>query len=241
MPSSLLSIFYNSLLNLATTDGINASGRDEIFGCVFGRDTAITVLKIINILKRQNTALDNNRLAAIVKNALLGLTNLQGKEVNFESGEEPGKFIHEYRKDNYQHLVSGANPWFIYPDGHLRNYDSLDATPLALIAIHRYWKLSGDKEFLDKTLPAVEAGLMWIKNFGDLDGDGLLEYEFSPKRTCGGLAVQSWTDSRESLAKSNGSMPPYPIAPVEIQGYAYLALRLWGKDREANFLKRVLN
>jgi len=241
MDKSLQSIFYNSLLDLETEDGINASGRDEIFGCIFGRDTAMTVLKILNILKRQNQTIDHNRLIDIARKALLGLTALQGKEVNLESGEEPGKFIHEYRKDRFEHLTAGPRPWYIYPDGKLRNYDSLDATPLALIAISKFFELTGDKDFLEKTLPSVEKGLDWLQLFGDLDNDHLLEYELSAKRKFGGLLVQSWTDSFESLARTDGTFPPYPIAPVEIQGYAWLALKLWGKNKEAEKLKVAFN
>ena len=235
--NSLHTICYNALLDLATGEGINASGASEIFGCVFGRDTAITVLKILKVLERNPTTVDVTRLKEISKRALLGLISLQGKEFNLESGEEPGKFIHEYRKDNFAHLAN----WFVYPDGKLRNYDSIDSTPLALIAIHKYWSLTQDDEFLKQVKLSVDYGLHWILNYGDRDGDSLLEYELSPNRKSGGLCVQSWTDSRESLRKADGSMPVYPIAPVEVQGYAWLALKLWGKDEAAAKLKQTFN
>ena len=63
--------------------------------------------------------------------------------------------------------------------------------------------------------------------FADKDKDYLLEYEFHGKRKYGGLVVQSWTDSVESLRQKDGKFPLYPIAPVEVQGYAWLALKLW--------------
>ena len=40
---------YSDLLSLATEDGINASGKDEMYGCIFGRDSAITILKILKV------------------------------------------------------------------------------------------------------------------------------------------------------------------------------------------------
>lgn len=225
----LRAISYQCLLDLTTEEGINASGKDEIYGCIFGRDTAITVLKILQVLKRNTHFSENERfiLQTMCRKALLTLVTLQGTEHTLESGEEPGKFIHEYRKDKYQHLLALPTPWYVYPDGILRNYDSIDATPLGLIALYRFWELTGDSTFLLTVLPAVEKALNWIITYGDKDKDTFLEYEFSKQRTYGGLVVQSWTDSHESLRQANGTLPIYPIAPVEAQGYAWLALKLW--------------
>ncbi|MBI4080164.1 MAG: hypothetical protein HY430_00130 [Candidatus Levybacteria bacterium] len=221
---------YQTLLGLATEDGINASGRDEVYGCIFGRDSAITILKILKVLAKEDISsyLEGYQLKEVCRKALIKLTELQGKESNPESGEEPGKFIHEYRKDKYDHLLALNKPWYVYPDGILRNFDSLDSTPLALIAIYRYWDLTKDNDFLLRVLPSVEAGLNWIITYGDIDKDNLVEYELKTTRKYGGLPVQSWTDSQESLERSDGTMPAYPIAPVEVQGYTWLALKLWG-------------
>lgn len=221
---------YQIILELATEEGINASGKGDVYGCIFGRDSAISILKILKAVSNANASstLDTTSLLVICRRALLTLVDLQGKQTNIESGEEPGKFIHEYRKDNYERLLTlDVKPWYIYPDGILRNYDSLDSTPLALIAIYRYWQMTNDSEFLLKVLPGVEAGLNWIITYGDLDKDQLLEYELPEIRKHGGLVVQSWTDSKESMMDKDGRFPQYPIAPVEVQGYAWLALKLW--------------
>lgn len=221
---------YQTILNLATEEGINASGKGDVYGCIFGRDSAISILKILKAISNANAATEINseELLAISRRALLTLVELQGKETKIESGEEPGKFIHEYRKDNYERLMTlNAKPWYVYPDGILRNYDSIDATSLALIAIHRYWQMTQDNEFLLKVLPGVEAGLNWIITYGDKDKDFLLEYELPEDRNYGGLVVQSWTDSKESMMDKEGRFPKYPIAPVEVQGYTWLALKLW--------------
>ena len=131
--SALRTQIYTSLLDLVTEDGINASGKDEIYGCIFGRDSAITMLKILKITRSLNASsfYETERLQDICRRSLLKLVSLQGKKSVFESGEEPGKFIHEYRKDKYDHLLKLEKPWYVYPDGILRNYDSLDSTPLA--------------------------------------------------------------------------------------------------------------
>ncbi len=227
--NNLRLLTYRSLLDLATDKGINASGKDEIYGCIFGRDTAITVLKILNACSRNQyySGVQYEMLQSICRRALLTLTELQGKEFNSESGEEPGKYAHEYRTEKYDHLLSLPKPWYIYPDNTLKNYDSIDSTPLALIAIYKYVQLTNDTEFLETVLPSVEKGLTWIMTLGDKDGDGLMEYEFPDNRKHGGSYVQSWTDSPESLMRPDGTMPTCPIAPVEVQGYGWLALKLW--------------
>lgn len=223
--SKLRSLLYQSLLDLSTEEGINASSKDEVYGCIFGRDSAITVLKILRTHSKKPVP----ALLQICKNTLLTLVKLQGKQFNIENGEELGKFIHEFRRDKYEHLTKIEKPWFVYPDQTLRNYDSIDSTPLSLIAIYKYWKLTDDHEFLITVLPVVEAGLNWIITYGDKDKDLFLEYEFPPQRQYGGLAVQSWTDSSESLMQPDGSLPKYPIAPIEAQSYAWLAIKLWSK------------
>lgn len=228
--SYLRTSIYQTILDLATDDCINASGKEEVYGCIFGRDSFVTILKLLKIIanpKAQNS-FDVKPLELICKRSLETLLTLQGRESNMESGEEPGKFIHEYRKEKYEHLVNRPHrPWFLYPDKIMRNYDSLDSTPLGLIAIYSYWKMSHDDVFLLKALPAIEYGLNWIITYGDLDKDQLLEYELPKRRKHGGLVVQSWTDSQESLLQADGSFPEYPIAPMEVQAYAWLALRIW--------------
>ncbi len=220
---------YTTLHELATEHGINASGKEDVYSCIFGRDSAKTILKLLKIASNPHTdSLDTASLLAICRRGLLTLASLQGTETNIESGEQPGKGIHEYRPDNYERLITlDAKPWYVYPDGKLRNYDSIDATPLLLIAFYKYWEQTGDNEFLLSILPNVEAGLNWIITYGDSDKDQLLEYELPKERKHGGLVVQSWTDSVESMLTSTGEFPLYPIAPVEVQGYAWLALKLW--------------
>ncbi|MDP2638498.1 MAG: amylo-alpha-1,6-glucosidase [Candidatus Levybacteria bacterium] len=220
---------YKSLLSLFTEDGIYASSKEEVYGCIFGRDSAITILKILKVCSNKilYPTLEYNLLQDACRRSLLSLVFLQGKEKNIESGEEPGKYIHEYRKDGYERLIKREMPWYIYPDGILRNYDSIDSTPLTLIAIYRFWELTRDKAFLDRVLPSVERALQWIIAYADIDHDNLVEYEFHKDRKHGGLKVQSWTDSHQSLQFPDGKMPEYPIAPVEVQGYVWLALKLW--------------
>ncbi|HSW97896.1 MAG TPA: amylo-alpha-1,6-glucosidase [Candidatus Saccharimonadales bacterium] len=241
--ATLRNTIYQTILELATDDGINASGKEEIYGCIFGRDSFITILKLLKIIENPQAQknFDVAPLEKMCKRALETLVSLQGRTTNIESGEEPGKFIHEYRKEKYEHLVNRSDrPWFLYPDKIMRIYDSIDSTPLGLIALHKYWKVTGDDAFLLKVLPAIEEGLNWIITYGDRDKDFLLEYELPKTRIHGGLVVQSWTDSIESLTQADGTFPEYPIAQVEVQGYAWLALQLWAdfyRDSKQHYAK----
>lgn len=238
--SSLRKIAYQSLLDLSTPEGINASGKEDVFGCIFGRDSALTILKILKV----HTNSPSLPLLEISRRALLTLISLQGKEFNIESGEEPGKFVHEFRKGKeVERVLKFERPWYIYPDQTVKNYDSIDATPLTLIALYKYWQITQDAEFLIQVLPSVEAGLNWIITYGDIDKDFLIEYQLPKERKHGGLIVHSWTDSHESLMQKDFTFPKYPIAPVEAQGYAWLALKLWGQfylSHSPNFSKRLL-
>lgn len=168
-----IDILCSHLSDLTTEVGINASGKDEVYGCLFGRDSALTILQILQAVKN-NSAISEHNVAELLKiseKTLLTLIDLQGQSVNLESGEEPGKFIHEYRTEKYERLLSLPKPWYVYPDGVLRNYDSVDSTPLILLAIYRYYEFTNNDQFLLKVLPAVEKGLNWIVTYGDRDKD----------------------------------------------------------------------
>ncbi|MDP2647926.1 MAG: amylo-alpha-1,6-glucosidase [Candidatus Yanofskybacteria bacterium] len=213
-----------TIRELETDNGILASSRQEIFGCIFGRDSLITSLHLLQAYRKTK----NEYLIGVVKKIILNLAELQGQEENIESGEEPGKCIHEFRPDNHAHLTSRSEkPWYLYPDKIMRNYDSVDSTPLFLIALYRYYQISGDTETIQRLVPNARDAVTWLFKYGDSNLDGLIDYQFRPERTYGGLITQNWMDSGEALFHEDGSEVRYPVAPVEVQAYAYLALRLW--------------
>lgn len=238
MNEALRTIGRATIEELETTRGILASGKEEIYGCIFGRDSLITALKLLSAHTRN----PDPYLLVLVKKILTSLVELQGTELNIESGEEPGKIIHEYREDNHAHLTQQLErPWYVYADGTMRIYDSVDSTPLFLIAVARYWSVSSDEEFKEQIAPNIEAALGWVRESIKADSRGFLTYQLPAERTHGGLATQSWMDSSESVFHEDGSPTPYPIAPVEAQAYAYQALRLWSISSEASVLKERFN
>ena len=226
--NQLWDIGWKSLQELETPLGILASGRHEVFGCIFGRDSLISSLGFLAIYERTR----DPYFLTLSEKILRTLGALQGTETQIESGEEPGKIIHEFRPDNHAHLTGRPeSPWYTYPAGEMRNYDSVDSTPLYLMTAHAYLRLGGDPAFVASILPNIRAALLWLLRASDRNADGFIDYRFPPERRFGGLSVQSWMDSAESLfyeeALEGTGRPPYPIAPVEVQAYAWAALSAW--------------
>jgi glycogen debranching enzyme len=125
--------------------------------------------------------------------------------------EQPGKILHELR-DNELCAV-GELPYQRY-------YGSVDSTPLFLLLAAEYAHCTGDLEFFSTLLPSIESALHWLREYGDLDGDGFIEYRTdSPS----GLRNQGWKDSEEAIMHIDGSLCDGPIALPEVQGYVYAA------------------
>ena len=61
-----------------------------------------------------------------------------------------------------------------------------------------------------------------VDQFGDIDGDGFIEYRRGAE---GGLANQGWKDSRDSVFHENGELAQGAIAILEVQAYAVAAKR----------------
>ena len=82
----------------------------------------------------------------------------------------------------------------------------------------------------------------WLEKYGDLDGDGFVEYL---RRSPRGLVNQGWKDSWDANMHRDGKVAQPPIALVEVQGYVYDAkyrmaslLRAFGDTRRAEQLKK---
>jgi len=182
------------------------------FMTLFGRDTLITSLQTLAIGPE------------LTRGALHLLSEAQGKVVDDFRDEEPGRILHEIR--NGELTVSGEKPYSPY-------YGTSDATPLWLILMESYWRITGDGDFVRKRWDKVLAALNWIDRYGDRDGDGYIEYGTKSPQ---GLGNQCWKDSWDGIQFNDGTIPFLPIATVEIQGYVYDA-----KRRVAGIARRLLN
>jgi hypothetical protein len=96
-------------------------------------------------------------------------------------------------------------------------YGTADATPLFLILLDEYERWTGDAELARALEGAARSPLQWIDRYGDLDGDGYVEYQTRNPQT--GLQNQCWKDSWNSIAFADGRLADGPIATCEIQGY----------------------
>ena len=189
------------------------------FMTVFGRDTAITSLQ--SLMLGPEPAIG----------ALDALAELQATTMDPAIDAEPGKIVHEVRQGR------AAEFWFP------RYYGSIDSTPLFLVLLAETWRWTDDAVLVRRLREPAMLALEWIDRYGDVDGDGFVEYA---RKADGGLVNQSWKDSGDSQRFHDGRFADAPIAPVEVQGYVYdaklglaeIARDVWREPELADRLER---
>jgi glycogen debranching enzyme len=169
------------------------------FMAPFGRDSLIVSLQNIIIYPE------------FARGTIEVLGKFQATERDDYRDAEPGKIMHELRQGELAHFK-------LIP--HTPYYGTADATPLWLITLHAAWRATGDDDIFEAHRANAEACLTWIDESGDLDGDGLQEYQ---TRSSAGYENMGWKDSGEALVYPDGSLVRGPKALCELQGYVYMA------------------
>jgi glycogen debranching enzyme len=203
------------------------------FMTMFGRDSIFTSLQALPFAPD---------LAA---GTLRALGEWQGSSLDDFRDEDPGRILHEMR---YGEMTAFEER------PHSPYYGCADATPLFVVLLDEYERWTGDRKLVRELEYEARAALDWIDDYADLLGNGYLSYQRRNEKT--GLENQCWKDSWDSISFRDGTLPGFPRATCELQGYAYdakvrgarLARLVWKDpalaerlEQEAADLKRRFN
>jgi glycogen debranching enzyme len=175
------------------------------YNTAFGRDGIITAMETLWAAPE------------ISRDVLKFLAVMQAVDLNPSKDAEPGKIMHETR--NGEMSNTGEVPFKEY-------YGTIDATPLFVMLAGMYYERTKDVQTITDIWPNIKAALAWINNYGDLDGDGFIEYKHKAEN---GLTNQGWKDSYDSIMYEDGELCEPPIALCEVQAYVYGAKKHAGK------------
>ena len=167
----------------------------------FGRDGLITALEYLWV--------DPDVARAV----LAFLAQTQADRTDPQNDAEPGKIVHEMRHGEM--ATMGEIPFGQY-------YGTVDATPLFVLLAGAYYRRTADLEFIESIWSNIERALAWIDEYGDVDGDGFVEYSSDADN---GLASQGWKDSVDAIHHADGRLAEGPVALCEVQGYVFAAKR----------------
>ncbi len=192
------------LNRLRTSDGYLRAGAPR-YATLFGRDSLISAWQALRLDP------------SIAASTLRVLASFQGRTEDPKSEEQRGKILHEHRFN----AAARAE----LADGKFPYYGSVDSTLLFLIVASEYAQETGDLRLVWDLWPALVAAYHWIGEYGDVDGDGFVEYERKNPR---GLFHQAWKDGSDDHLRIDP-----PVAMVEVQGYAYAAHRAFASLAQA--------
>lgn len=134
-----------------------------------------------------------------------------GQRIDDWRDEEPGKLLHQHRRGPLSEL--GHDPLDHY-------FGDFATPPDFLVFLGQYLAWTGDLDTVRQLLPAARKVLAWLDRYGATDG-----FQTYRTRSAVGVKNQGWKDSETAIVDEHGRSVPNPIAPSELQGYWYAALR----------------
>jgi glycogen debranching enzyme len=171
------------------------------FMALFGRDSIFT--SWMTLLLDQELGLGTAQTLAAY----------QATDVDALNEAQPGRILHEMRFSLESSLALGGSNVY---------YGTADATPLFVMLLGELARWGVDPAAISALLPAADAALDWVAQYGDRDGDGFVEYL---RMTDRGLLNQGWKDSWDGVNFADGRTAEPPIALAEVQAYVYGAYR----------------
>lgn len=176
-----------------------------LYPAFFGRD-AVTAGWQISLLDH----------GASLDAALSKLGRHQSARIDDWHDEEPGRIPYQMRRGPL--AILDVNPYSAY-------YADYASPLMFVISLANLFAWTGDRQRLRRHWDAARRILDWAREYGDMDGDGYLEYQ---TRSSKGTKNQGWKDSGDAVIYADGSPVPTPTATCELQGYWYAAQQLMG-------------
>ncbi|NUP54756.1 MAG: hypothetical protein HOQ19_02910 [Gemmatimonadaceae bacterium] len=174
------------------------------YPALFGRDTITAGWQAAMVDRGQ--ALDASL-------TLLG--RHQGDRVDDWRDEQPGRIPFQMRRGPIARL--GITPSLAY-------YADFASPLMFVVALANLYAWTGEKACLARHWDAARRVLDWARTYGDMDGDGYLEYL---TRSSNGTKNQGWKDSGNAIVYEDGTPVPAPLGTCELQGYWYAAQQLF--------------
>jgi glycogen debranching enzyme len=188
------------LYDLDADHGVTLAAGVPGYLDLFGRDALITGF--------QSMLLDPK----ILSGALDALGRHVGTTLDDFRDEQPDKLPHELHDGPCASL--GITPHGLY-------YGGVSASLEYPAFVASLWHWTGDEALVRRLVPTAHRALRWAAKYGDLDGDGFLEYDRLSSR---GAKNQGWKDSGDAIVHTDGSQVLDPLGTSEMQATLYASL-----------------
>ncbi len=195
-----LDLYALHLYDLDIDRGVTLAAGVPGYLDLFGRDALITGF--------QSTLLDPK----ILTGALEALGRHVGTTFDDFRDEQPDKLPHELHDGPCASL--GITPHGLY-------YGGVSASLEYPALVASLWHWTGDEALVRRLVPTAHRALRWVEKYGDIDGDGFVEYDRLSKQ---GAKNQGWKDSGDAIVHADGSQVEDPLGTSEMQAMLYASL-----------------